>query len=46
MCIRDSCKGLLFKQCELGIANGDDPWFEDVFKEATCKVETLSLIHI
>ena len=34
------CKGLLFKQCELGIANGDDPWFEDVFKEATCKVET------
>ena len=34
------CKGLLFKQCELGIANGDDPWFEDVFKEASCKVET------
>lgn len=34
------CKGLLFQQCELGIANGDDPWFEDVFRGATCKVET------
>ena len=34
------CKGLLFKQCKLGIANADDAHFEDVFKEATCKVET------
>lgn len=34
------CKGLLFKQCKLGIANVDDRWYEDVFKEATCKVET------
>ena len=34
------CKGLLFKQCKLGIANVDDAHFEDVFKEATCKVET------
>lgn len=34
------CKGLLFKQCKLGIANVDDQWYEDVFKEATCKVET------
>ncbi|MGN1266885.1 MAG: UDP-N-acetylmuramoyl-L-alanyl-D-glutamate--2,6-diaminopimelate ligase [Dorea sp.] len=34
------CKGLLFKQCKLGIANVDDKWYEDVFKEATCKVET------
>ncbi len=24
------CKGLLFKQCRLGIANIDDPWYEDV----------------
>lgn len=39
------CKGLLFKQCELGIANGDDPWFEDVFKEATCKVETFGFVE-
>ncbi len=34
------CKGLLFKQCKLGIANVDDAHFEDVFKEATCKIET------
>lgn len=34
------CKGLLFKQCRVGIANVDDAWFEDVFKGATCKVET------
>ena len=34
------CKGLLFKQCRLGIANADDPWYEDVFRDATCKRET------
>ena len=34
------CKGLLFKQCKLGIANADDKWFEDVFKDATCETET------
>lgn len=34
------CKGLLFKQCRLGIANVDDPHFQDVFQGATCKVET------
>ena len=34
------CKGLLFKQCKLGIANVDDEHFADVFKEATCKIET------
>ncbi len=34
------CKGILFTQCRLGIANVDDPWYEDVFKSATCKVET------
>ena len=34
------CKGLLFKQCKLGIANVDDQYFEDVFSQATCKVET------
>ena len=37
------CKGLLFKQCRLGIANADDPWFEDVFRGATCQVETFGL---
>lgn len=34
------CKGLLFKQCKLGVANVDDAHFADVFKEATCKIET------
>lgn len=34
------CKGLLFQQCRLGIANVDDKYFKDVFKNATCKVET------
>ena len=34
------CKGLLFKQCKLGIANVDDPWYEDVFRDATCERET------
>lgn len=34
------CKGLLFKQCRLGIANVDDEYFEDVFSQATCEIET------
>lgn len=34
------CKGILFTQCRLGIANVDDQWYEDVFRNATCKVET------
>ena len=35
------CKGILFTQCRLGIANIDDQWYEDVFQNATCKVETV-----
>lgn len=34
------CKGMLFKQCKIGIANVDDEHFEGVFQDATCKVET------
>ncbi|MGC4020020.1 MAG: UDP-N-acetylmuramoyl-L-alanyl-D-glutamate--2,6-diaminopimelate ligase [Muricomes sp.] len=34
------CKGLLFKQCRLGIANVDDEHFEDVFSGSTCETET------
>ena len=34
------CKGLLFKQCRIGIGNVDDQWFADVFRGATCHVET------
>lgn len=37
------CKGLLFQQCKVGIANVDDPWFEDVFRDATCETETFGL---
>lgn len=37
------CKGLLFKQCRLGIANVDDRWYEDVFAGATCEIETFGL---
>lgn len=34
------CKGILFTQCRLGIANIDDRWYEDVFRYATCRTET------
>ena len=34
------CKGLLFRQCRLGIANAGDRYFRDVLKNATCRVET------
>ena len=34
------CKGLLFQQCKIGIANVDDIHFADVLKNATCQVET------
>lgn len=34
------CKGLLFKQCKIGIVNGDDAHFEDVTKNHTCVLET------
>ncbi len=35
-----ACKGLLFRQCRLGIVNKDDPHMEAVLKGHTCKVET------
>lgn len=34
------CKGLLFRQCRLGIFNADDPHTADVLKGSTCEVET------
>ncbi|MBR5798704.1 MAG: UDP-N-acetylmuramoyl-L-alanyl-D-glutamate--2,6-diaminopimelate ligase [Lachnospiraceae bacterium] len=37
------CKGLLFKQCKLGIVNGDDAHVKDVLKGHTCQVETYGL---
>lgn len=33
------CKGLLFKQCKVGIVNGDDVHCEQVIEGHTCKIE-------
>lgn len=35
------CKGMLFQQCKVGIANVDDENFEMVMKGHTCKMETI-----
>lgn len=37
------CKGLLFKNCKVGIVNGDDIHTADVLKDCTCNVETYGL---
>ena len=34
------CKSLLFRQCKLGIFNGDDGHLEGIMKGHTCQVET------
>ncbi len=33
-------KGMLFRQCKIGIANVDDKYFEDIFENATCETVT------
>lgn len=38
-----SCKSLLFRQCRVGILNGDDPHLEGILKDHTCSVETFGL---
>ena len=35
------CKGMLFQQCKVGIANADDENFELVMKDHTCTLETI-----
>jgi len=35
------CKGMLFRQCKVGIANADDENFEMVMKDHTCALETI-----
>ncbi|MBD5552460.1 MAG: UDP-N-acetylmuramoyl-L-alanyl-D-glutamate--2,6-diaminopimelate ligase [Lachnospiraceae bacterium] len=37
------CKGLLFKQCRVGIVNCDDKHWEQVLKDHTCELETYGL---
>lgn len=34
------CKSRLFRQCKLGILNGDDPHVENMLEGHTCQVET------
>lgn len=36
-----ACKGMLFSQCKVGIANIDDENFELVMKDHTCTLETI-----
>lgn len=38
-----ACKGLLFKQCRVGIANVDDSHFETVLAGHTCQLETYGI---
>ena len=35
-----NCKGMLFKQCRLGIINCDDSHWQKVVKDHICKIET------
>ena len=35
------CKGMLFRQCKVGIANVDDENYEMVMKDHTCSMETI-----
>lgn len=37
------CKSRLFRQCRLGIVNGDDEHVEDILKNSTCNVERFGL---
>lgn len=38
-----ACKGMLFRQCKVGILNADDEHIEDILKGHTCDVETYGL---
>ena len=37
------CKSMLFKQCRVGIVNGDDPYTDRILDGHTCSVETYGL---
>ena len=37
------CKSMLFRQCRVGIFNGDDPHLQEILKGHTCEVETYGL---
>lgn len=38
-----ACKGLLFRQCRVGIVNGDDMHVEEVVEGHTCELETYGM---
>ncbi len=38
-----ACKGLLFRQCRIGIVNADDPNTKHVLQGHTCEVETYGI---
>uniref|UniRef100_UPI00405659C5 UDP-N-acetylmuramoyl-L-alanyl-D-glutamate--2, 6-diaminopimelate ligase n=1 Tax=Acetatifactor sp. TaxID=1872090 RepID=UPI00405659C5 len=38
-----ACKGLLFKQCRIGIVNGDDSHWQQVVEGHTCELEQFGL---
>lgn len=38
-----ACKGMLFRQCKVGIVNCDDAHVQDVIKGHTCQIETFGL---
>lgn len=38
-----SCKGMLFKNCRIGIANADDVHINQVLQGHTCKLETFGI---
>ena len=40
-----ACKGLLFRQCRLGIVNKDDAHVKAVLKGHTCRIETYGFDH-
>lgn len=37
------CKGMLFKQCKVGILNADDEQIDNILKGHTCEVETFGV---
>ncbi len=38
-----ACKGLLFKQCKVGIVNGDDSHWKQVVEGHTCEIESFGM---
>lgn len=35
-----NCKGMLFRQCRIGIINMDDKNYQNIIKDHTCRIET------